>query len=214
MLDVPDWTAEDRERLAQAEVDRLEKKQRNKSAEVIVDTSGRETVPDYAVAEAERILKALEQQYGVKVTAKCEMYGENPKAPFTFIPSKDAKGNLHVELNINELFDWPDSLETFNNRIYKKNYLKGNLASQNMDDLIYHEYMHFLTFDKCRTWDEFLSEEKAVRRKFVLGVSNYADMTEDGAESIAEAAVRIRNGEDVDIKAKRMVETLLESVII
>ena len=71
-----------------------------------------------------------------------------------------------------------------------------------------------LTFKDCRTWSEFVQKERAVRKKFVPGISKYADVTEDGAESIAEAAVRMRNGEKVDVEVKRMVEIILDGGII
>ena len=45
---------------------------------------------------------------------------------------------------------------------------------------------------------------------FEKGVSHYADSTWDGAESIAEGFVRIRNGEYVSDKLKKHIEKHIE----
>ena len=57
---------------------------------------------------------------------------------------------------------------------------------------------------------DFVKLERLVRREFISGVSGYADATEDGAESIAEALVRKRNEEPLSDKAENLLEQYIE----
>jgi len=127
------------------------------------------------------------------------------KVPFQYYPFSD-KGIYKAKLIINTGYDWNPTLEEFNERIYNKNYKKGVLASKTTADLIWHECVHFITFQECVTWEDFVKLERLVRREFISGVSGYADATEDGAESIAEALVRKRNEEPLSDKAKNLLE--------
>lgn len=186
---------------------------RNKSAVVYSNKNDPDMVPDFIKTETERILTELEEQYGYKIKRIIpEMYGENKKAPFTFIPEKIGK-TFSPKLNINDLYEWGESLEEFNARI-RENYESGFLTAKNIEDLLYHEYIHFLTFKDCKTWEDFVNREEFVRKLYVPGISIYADLKKDGAESIAEAAVKIRNGEKVDEKSEMLVHNLLKFGII
>lgn len=139
-------------------------------------------------------------------------YFENTKAPFTYIPC-EIRGKYSAKLNINSLFDWNESLEEFNDRIYNKNYKRGVLASKNAEDLIYHEAAHFITFQDCQSFDDFRTKEAEVRRKFVYGVSGYSDATEDGAETIAEAFVRRKNGEEISDREADLLTEYIDKYI-
>ena len=46
--------------------------------------------------------------------------------------------------------------------------------------------------------------------KFVPGVSGYSDIAKDGFETIAEAFVKVRNGEFVPDEARKLVEEYVE----
>ena len=78
-----------------------------------------------------------------------------------------------------------------------RNYNSGALASQNIEDLIAHEMAHIMTFQDCDTYGVFERMEEEVRYSFIKGMSDYADSTYDGAETIAEAFVRYRRGEEL-----------------
>lgn len=54
-----------------------------------------------------------------------------------------------------------------------------------------------MTFQDCDTYGMFLRVEEEVRESFISGMSDYADKTFDGAETIAEAFVRYRRGEEL-----------------
>lgn len=142
-----------------------------------------------------------------------EPYYKDLGAPFTFIP-EERDGMLVTRLNVNMLFNWDESLEDFNKRIYENNYERGVLASKNMDDLLLHEGIHFVTFEDCKTWEDYVLKEARIRALYTPGISKYADRKRDGSESIAETAVRIKNGEVVDIEAKKILLDVVGGLII
>lgn len=128
--------------------------------------------------------------------------------PFQYNP-KNVGGYLSNQLIINSDYYFEDSLEDYEARIMK-NYNRGVLASKKVEDLIAHEMAHIMTFQECKTYGEFIALEEEVRSSFVRGVTAYADDTWDGAETIAEAFVKLRNGEAVPDKAKQLVEKYVE----
>ena len=91
-----------------------------------------------------------------------------------------------------------------------RNYSKGTLSAKSVEDLIAHEIAHILTFKDCVSWEEFERTELTVHGKFVEGVSGYSDATRDGAETIAEGFVKIRNNEDVSEKVRELIEKYVE----
>ena len=97
-----------------------------------------------------------------------------------------------------------------NERIYNRNYKRGLLASKNIEDLIYHEMAHFMCFQECDDYYDFISLERQLRREYRAGVSGYSDMKEDGNETIAEGFVRIKNGETVSEDVKQLVKVYVE----
>ena len=105
-------------------------------------------------------IDGIEKNYGYQIPElEYAPYTENTKAPFTFVPYQQ-NGMYKAKLNINTLFDWNKTLESFNERIYNNNHKKGILASKNMDDLILHETAHFKTFDSCKTWKSSLKKSE------------------------------------------------------
>lgn len=131
------------------------------------------------------------------------------KVPFQFVPINDS-GKLKMQLAINKGFNWNESLDAFNERIYNKNYSTGILASRNITGLIYHEMVHFMSFQDCETWSDFLTAERNLRRQFVAGISRYADATMDGAESLAEAFVKQLNGDVIPKAAEELISEYIE----
>ncbi len=129
--------------------------------------------------------------------------------PFQYNP-KNSGGFLENQLIINANYYFNDSLESYNARIMK-NYNNGVLASKNVEDLIAHELAHVMTFQDCDRYGEFVEKEYEIHwDKFVKGVSAYADSTSDGAESIAEGFVRLRNGEKIPDKLEKIIEDYIE----
>lgn len=151
----------------------------------------------------------IKEQYNVQMDEiEFAPFSENTKAPFSFIPYEQ-KGKYRAKLNVNSVFDWNESLDSFNDRVYNKNYRKGILASKDLKDLVKHEAAHFMTFQDCQTWTDFLLKESKLRHRYIPGISRYNESLMDGAESIAEGFVRISNGETVDESVQNLVDEII-----
>lgn len=162
--------------------------------------------------EISKAFDKLSAEYDLPILAsdiKCVSFGEgNDKQPFRFNPCKVGY-SYRPSIEINSDYYFNDSLEDYQKRIMR-NYSKGTLASKNMEDLIAHEVAHVLTFKYCNTWEEFEEAEWQIRLKFISGVSVYADASHDGAETIAEGFVRIRNNENVSDKVRDLISQYIE----
>lgn len=102
---------------------------------------------------------------------------------------------------INSGFDFSD-MEYVVEEGYRQNYFAGKTLS----DHILHEMAHVMTSQQCRTAEEFDLLYESVSKAFVPGVSGYSDYAQDGFETIAEAFVKMHNGENVPDEARKLVE--------
>lgn len=195
---------------AAVEAYKVEAENKNKSVELPEELRSTKAIDESIKNGIRDAIDGIEKNYGYQIPElEYAPYTENEKAPFTFIPYQK-NGMYKAKLNINTLFDWNESLESFNERIYNKNYKMGVLASKNLDDLILHETAHFKTFESCKTWGDFLLREREVREKYIPGISKYNTFSYDGAETIAEGLVAIKNNEDVPNKIKDLVEEYIK----
>ncbi len=182
------------------------RRKKGKSVELPRELIKTKQVPEDVKNMISETIDKISTEYHVNIDdIEYAPFHNNPKAPFTFIPY-DRDGKYAAKLNINSLFDWNESVEAFDDRIYNKNYRSGILASKTSRDLLYHEAAHFITFQDCETFQDYVAKESEVRKKYIEGVSGYADATEDGAETIAEAFVRKRNGEDLADNVSKLLD--------
>lgn len=139
----------------------------------------------------------LKAEYNVNIDniSLMNLGEQNRNVPLQFYP-ENIGGFLKYKLVLNQGYNFEGSLSDFTDRIMT-NYNNGVLASKNIEDLIAHEIAHVITFQDCDTYGLFLRVEEEVRDSFIKGVSGYADRTYDGAETIAEAFVRYRRGEQL-----------------
>ena len=156
-------------------------------------------------------IEKIQREYDVKIDEFSleDISREYGKVPFQFCPINE-NGKFKSKFLINEGFNWEMNLDKMNERIYNRNYKKGVLASQNINDLIAHEMAHFMSFQSCESYNDFLLRERQLRSLYISGVSGYSDALEDGAETIAEGFVRIRNNETVDDRVKSLVNEYVE----
>ena len=84
-------------------------------------------------------------------------------------------------------------------------YNEGEMAGKTFEDYIAHEIAHILPFQDCITEEDYRRVREELRTAFVGGVSGYADRTRDGAESLAEAFVKYRNGETIPDGAEKLI---------
>ena len=94
--------------------------------------------------------------------------------------------------------------------IVARAYAYGYFSGKSITDHIIHEMAHVMTGQHIEDAEEFETFLNTVEKEYVPGVSGYSDDAKDGFETIAEAFVKIRNGEEVPDKARRLVEIYIE----
>lgn len=152
----------------------------------------------------EKTITMMEKKYDLRIgEASVESMGEKEKGTY-FIsgPYMDGK-KFKIALVINKDIDY-----TKIDRTIKKRYESGFFASKTLEDSIKHELAHVMTFQGCTTYEEY----QALKNKipFVQGISRYADKCGEGTESLAEAYVRMQNGEKVPLRARMLVNQYIE----
>ena len=169
------------------------------------------TIPQDIKKEIVSCIEDLQSQYNIRVDEFSleDISREYGKVPFQFYPIND-NGLFKGKFIINSGFDWEENLDKMNERIYNRNYKLGILASKNTRDLIAHEMAHFMSFQDCESYKDFLSRERELRRNYIAGVSGYSDKLKDGSETIAEGFVRIRNNEFVEERIVSLVYRYIE----
>lgn len=103
------------------------------------------------------------------------------------------------------LFNYDTDYQKVERRM-KYLYNKGEMAGKSFEDYIAHEIAHILPFQNCITESDYRRMREELRAAFVAGVSGYADRTYDGAESLAEAFVKYRNGEEIPNEAEVLIK--------
>ena len=94
--------------------------------------------------------------------------------------------------------------------IIKAGYEYKYFAEKRIEDYIEHEIVHILTGQDIESVEDFNAFFEEVKDLYVPGVSGYSDEAQNGFETLAEAYVKIKNGEDVPEKAKEYVDRYIE----
>lgn len=154
--------------------------------------------------EIENSIEQLKKQYEIHLSS-IEVGKMGKRDIFGAGPYVDDDGKLKFGLAINENID-------FNKVKFQasKYYDIGRFAGKNVEDYIAHEMAHIMTYQGCKTEAEYATMKSIIDKQFVEGISGYADRTRSGSESLAEAFVRFRNGEDIPVKARIMIYTYIE----
>lgn len=147
-------------------------------------------------------IDAIEQEFDLRLD---DILVENlndrfPDTPYLcrYINDDGRHGAVFV---LNSGFDFSDM-----DFIVKEGYSTGYFAGKTLQDHIAHEMAHIMTGRQCETASEFSKLLEELEQRYVSGVSGYSDTAKDGFETIAEAFVRMRNGEKVPDEAKALVE--------
>ena len=185
----------------------------NKPVELPDNFTSSRLLPEDIKKMISSTIHELESDYGIRIDRVTFEPNDDKGAVFTFNPYRGDDGEYKTKLKINTAFNWNGSLEEFDERIYNKNYKTGVLAAKNGKDLLFHEAAHFLTFEDCETYDDYIRKESLVRNRYISGVSKYSDLTMDGAETIAEAFVRYKNGEDLPGEVVQLLQDYIGRVL-
>lgn len=96
-------------------------------------------------------------------------------------------------------------------RLHMENILNsGFFAGNTIKDFTIHEMAHVMTFQNCKTIDEYYRLEKYIRSLYTNGISPYSWQSKDGAETIAEAFVKFRKGRNVNVEARNLLDKYIE----
>lgn len=98
--------------------------------------------------------------------------------------------------------------EKIKRRISDK-YKSGEYAGKSLGDYLAHEMAHCMLYQDCKTDTEYRAKYQQIESLYssLKGISHYADRNQSGNEALAEAFVRVRNGEKVSPIAKVLVDT-------
>lgn len=153
--------------------------------------------------EIEDSIRKLQSEYDIQLdTIETASLGRG--TIFSTVPYID-NGSVKFALVLNEDIDYTKVKKNINIR-----YKKGRFAGRSIEDYIAHEMAHIMTYQDCVTEADYRTKKRIIQRQYIPGISGYADQTQDGAESLAEAFVRFRNGEKISINAEILVRTYIE----
>lgn len=115
-------------------------------------------------------------------------------------------GRIIHSVILNSRFNWRGDLQKLN-EVIQDQHNRGLLAGENVQGLMVHELGHVLTYQGLNSYREISALDEELGRQFVRGISGYADNTGagKGAEMLAEAFVRLYNGEKIPYQAGRLV---------
>ena len=155
----------------------------------------------------ENAVEVLQKEYEIKLGGclATSLGNGNESAFFGAVPYYKNERDIGFALVINTDYDY----NNFEEKI-EKNYKNGLFAGKTVDDYILHEMSHIMTFQDCKTDMEYNNIKRLVNTYFVSGISRYADAEKSGTECIAEAAVRMCNGEKVPPEIRGAVKYYIE----
>ena len=73
------------------------------------------------------------------------------------------------------------------------------------DDSQLADYPRIIPFQNCVGEVDYAKKLQEIKNKFIPGISGYSDKCRDGRESLAEAFVKYRNGEDIPDEARKLI---------
>ncbi len=181
-----------------------------KNIEVPSSVHGIKGMSDELFNEIQNSLNIVEKEYRIRINnIPVKPLGKGfEKVPFQF-QANPIGASVQMDIVVNSDYDFNGSLEAFNNRIMR-NHNSGALAAKNVQDLIWHESIHVLTFQDCTTYTEALNRADNLRNQYVKGISRYADESYDGAECMAEAFIKKKYGKSIPKEINILLEKYIE----
>lgn len=122
-----------------------------------------------------------------------------------FFRANDVDGKYESSLVVNNSCKlWRSS--TFRESVFNSGYFAG----KSIEDFVRHEVGHVITFQPCRTKQDYLTMEAQVRERYIDGISQYNMDSNDGAESIAESFVRSFQGQKLSMEEEMLLDDYIE----
>ena len=178
-------------------------KSRMKLPDTILGVSGMTT--DIRI-RMEKTITLMEKRYDLRIgEAVVESLPSNQSGTYFYVGPYLDGSSLKMAMVINDKIDY-NVIE----KNIRKRHQAGFFAAETLEEAVLHELAHVLTFQGCKTEAEYWALKKKISGEYVAGISGYADNEKDGAESLAEAFVKIQRGEKVPLKARLLVSKYIE----
>lgn len=157
--------------------------------------------------QIENSIDKLQSEYEIKLggTLATSLGKGNESTFFAAAPYRKDEKEIGFAFLVNTDYNY----SRFEERIMKR-YESGYFAGKSVEDYIAHEMAHVMTFQDCKTEIQYNNVKRMVEKYYVAGVSQYCDDKKSGTECIAEAFVKMRNGEKVPTKIKSAVKYYIE----
>lgn len=170
------------------------------------DVMGIKGMTEDSRIQIEKAITLIEKQYNLRIgEIFVESLGPHERNTYFIVGPYKTENGLKMGLVVNNDINYTH----IKSRI-KKHYDNGFFASKDLKDCIIHEMAHVLTFQGCSTYEEYKALNTELDKDFVPGISGYADRSEKGAEALAEAFVKYRNGEKIPFRMKQLIKKYIE----
>ncbi len=167
----------------------------------IYDVKG---IKESHVREVNRAVSDLQKEYDIKLDLISVEEAEKGDIMLAGGYQKE-DGTLGYAVVVNKGYNFRD----IDKRI-STYYRTGRNAGKNLYDYTQHELCHIMCVQDCQTVKEYNDRLKEIDKKFIKGISGYADKSQKGTESLAEAFVRKRNGETIPKEADDLLKEYIE----
>lgn len=155
-------------------------------------------VDDNVKKKMDNAIKELEKEYEIHLDSiELEEAG---KGDIFIVGWHDGK----MAMVVNRKADFEKILDQI-----PKRYEDGFFAGRTLEDYIAHEMFHVMMYQDCKNEFEYRAKFSQIESLYenLKGISKYTDKSKSGNEALAEAFVRMRNGENVPTIAKVLVES-------
>lgn len=154
----------------------------------------------------EKAITMMQKKYDIWIgEIAVESFGKEERGTYFITGPYLENGKLKMGLAINSDIDYTKIESTI-----KRKSESGFFAAKNLEDCLKHELAHIMTFQNCSTYKEYKDLYAEINKTFIPGISGYADKCHNGVEMLAEAFVRVQNGEQVPLKVKILLRKYIE----
>lgn len=167
--------------------------------------AGRSNLSNKQIERIREAIAKLSEEYDIRLDYfEVGNYTEYEGVPL-FYKAIEENGHYKSKLIINNACSfWTNA------HIRKRLLAHPDFQGRTIEDLINHEMAHVMTFQGCKSMEDYLRLEAEVHPLYSSGVSKYALQSEDGAEAIAEAFVKQRQKRAVNLRSQYLLDKYVE----
>lgn len=183
--------------------------------EFVADRSGKEYTMSINLPEAVSSIKGFTPKVKEDIeNAVSDMQNEYEININSIVVEEAAKGDIFVtgyhdgkmDMVINQNADFNKILA-----IIPARHESGYMAGKTIQDYVAHEMFHVMLYQDCTSNYMYNARYMQIESLYdnLKGISGYADSRKSGNEALAEAFVRLRNGDEIPLIAKVLIESYI-----